>query len=172
MPITVPIPGGEATLVLKRELTPRREIHVKALIRQYTALAVQVANARKVTHPDGRVEENPDLSGPDVTLTYEQAALFERINYAGIPAYLVSWTLDHPLPATLEAALDIPSDVADALIDAIQKIGAGLEVWEEFELGDETIKDKQSPTGRSGSSRTTSGASATGPKSRRTSKTS
>jgi hypothetical protein len=172
VPITVPIPGGEAVLCLRRELTPRRELHVKSLLRQYTALAVQVANARKVTHPDGSVVENPELSGPDITLTDEQAWLFERIGYAGIPTYLVSWTLDTPLPKTVEDALDIPSDVADALKGAIEKIAAGLEVWEEYEISDSTLKDKASPTGRSGSTRTGSGASANGPKSRRTSKTS
>lgn len=172
MPITVPIPGGEAVLCLKRELTPRRQIHVRALYTQYNSLAIKVANARKVTHPDGSVIEDPELQGEEISLTYEQAELFNRINYAGIPAYLISWTLPGRAPTNLDEALDIPAEVADALIEAIEKIAAGLEVWEEFEPSEATLEDKESPTGRSGSSRTGSGASANGPKSRRTSKNS
>lgn len=159
MPITVPIPGGSATLLTKRELTPRRELHVKSILIQFSDLAVRSA-------------EEADKDGRLTAITQEQAELFARLDYASIPTYLLSWTIDTPVPTSLEEALDIPSDVAGDLIEAIKRVAAGLEVWEQFEPSDETLKDTGSPSGRSGNGRTASGASATGPKSRRTSKNS
>jgi hypothetical protein len=172
MPIDVPVPGGTATLILKRELTPRRQLPYKALLTQYQDLSVRIARARSVTLPDGRTETDPTQPGEPIVLSYEQAEFVNRLDYALIPTYLVSWTLDAPAPTSVEAALDLPVDVADALLAAIRLIAGGMEAWREYEPSEETLDNPDSPSGRSGDTATGSGASADGENSAEKSKTS
>jgi hypothetical protein len=173
VPITIPLEDGQsATILLKRELTPRRQLPYKALLTQYQELTVKIAQARTVTLPDGRAETDESLAGPDVTLTFEQAEFLNMLDYALIPAYVVEWSLPLPLPTTVDKALDLPIGVADALLTAIRRVANGLEVWQEYEPSPATLEDLDSPSGRSGSTKTGSGASGRGRKSPARSKTS
>lgn len=157
MSTTVTIPGGTAELYDPQELTPRRRIPGKALLFRADDLLAKLAVARKVTSPNGDVDENPALLGPEYRLTQHEAEILQHLQYAATWAYLKSWTLDAPFPATWEDLLDVSDDVTDVLNEAVRNLGAP-DTAADFEMSKETLDNKESFTGASGSSPTRSGA--------------
>jgi hypothetical protein len=157
MSFTVTIPGGTAELFDPNELTPRRRIPGKALLFRADNLLAKLAVARRVTSPDGDVDENPALPGPEYRLSQHEAEILQHLQYAATWAYLKSWTLDAPFPATWEDLLDISDDVTDVLNEAVRNIG-NPDVTASMEMSDETLVDKGSFTGNSAAPKTSSGA--------------
>ena len=99
----IDIPGGTATLKDTLTIRERREI-------QHIALAaMSLAN---------------QLSGTSVALNPTDAALLmdtqDKMADATLIAYIVSWTLDKPLP-TLDTIDEMDGDVYDAITAAIEK---------------------------------------------------
>lgn len=162
---TVQIPGGTAELYDITELTPRRRIPAKALLYRADDLLAKLSVARTVESPDGDVEENPGLTGPDVRLTQYEAETLQHLQYATTWGWLKSWTLDRPLPATWEDLLDVPSDIVEALNDAVDRLKK-TDVAADFEMSPGTLADEGSFTGRPGNSTTPSGANGKRRKSR------
>lgn len=154
---TVQIPGGTAELYDITELTPRRRIPAKALLYRADDLLAKLSVARTVESPDGDVEENPGLTGPDVRLTQYEAETLQHLQYATTWGWLKSWTLDRPLPATWEDLLDVPSDIVEALNDAVDQIKK-TDVAADMEISKETLSDEDSFIGNSGGRKTRSGA--------------
>ena len=157
MSVTVTIPGGTAELFEASELTPRRRIPAKALLYRADDLLAKIAGARKVTSPNGDVDENPALRGDEYRLSQHEAETLEHLQYATTWGWLKSWTLDIPLPRTWEDLLDVNSEITDALNLAVQNLG-NPDAASDFEMSKETLDDKESFTGASGSSPTPSGA--------------
>lgn len=154
---TVSIPGGTAELYDRTELTPRRRIPAKALLYRADDLLTKLSVARTVESPTGEVEENPGLTGPALRLTQHEAETLEHLQYATTWGWLKSWTLDIPLPATWEDLLDVSSDITDALNEAVQQL-KNPDVAADMEISAKTLEDQESFTGRSGNSKTPSGA--------------
>jgi hypothetical protein len=159
---TVTIPGGTAELFDRAELTPRRTIPYQILLNRADELMSKLAAARKVTAPDGQVEENPNLDGPEHRLTYHESEMLEYLQLASNWGWLKSWTIDLPLPATWEGLLDVPKPITDALHVAILMHASNRtpEVASDFEMSKETLEDKESFTGASEEPKTQSGAAA------------
>ena len=163
----IEVPGGHADLYEKHELTPRRQIPVRALMTRASDLYAKVLLARVVVSPTGETEETPGLPGEPLHLTQEEAELLEEIGYATAWAYLKGWTLPHPLPRTWQDFLDIPHEVATAIKEEVAKVNAGPSTAESFEPSKDTLQDGESFTGGSGTTSSGSGASATTTKSTR-----
>ena len=152
---TVQIPGGTAELYDPKELTPRRRIPAKALLYRADSLLFKLMGAGTVVSPDGEVETNAALTGPEVRLTQHEAETLQNIKYASTWAFLKSWTIDRPLPATWEDLLDLPAEIVDPIHDAVENIrqpdpAAGVEMTKE------TLADEGSFTGSSAASKTSS----------------
>jgi hypothetical protein len=157
---TIEIPGGAAELFTQEELTPRRQKPVKSLFFRSGALLDKLANNSKVIHPDGSVEEDPNLPAGVVQLSQADADLLVDIQYATTWAYLKSWTLDLPLPKSPDELLDIPSHIVDVLNREAKAIDGGVPIAAAFEPSEVTLEDEDSPTGASGDSATPSPAAA------------
>jgi len=158
MSTTVTIPGGTAELFDRDEITPRRQIPLKALYTRSGRMLEKLTNARRVINAAGDVDERPELEGPDVLLTEHESEIVQRIQYATTWAWLKSWTLPLPLPANPDAFLDIPAHIVDALDLAVQKHYS--DVQSGFEMSKENLEDKDSFTGASEKPKTRSGANA------------
>ena len=159
---TVPLLDGTVTLFDRDEITRRRVLPYDILRNQSDALLGKLAYARRVVSPDGKVEESPDLDGPEYRLTAHEAETLEYMQLAQNWSWLKTWTIDYPLPGTWEDLLDLPQKVADALHNAVLKHAQGqpASVVEGFQMSEETLEDKQSFTGEPGSSKTRSGGNA------------
>lgn len=147
MSVEIEIPGGTATLLTNKELTPRRRRPLDMAEIQHMPLFAKIREARKVVSPSGEIEENVGLWGPDLILTDRDVALLTGLNDKKIIARLESWTIDLPLPKTTDELLDIPAPVYDALSAGIVK--AEAVVVNPFVVSEETLEDPESPTGAS-----------------------
>lgn len=162
MPRTIDIPGGTAELYLREELTPRRQKPVKSLFFRSGSLLDKLQKNATVVHPDGSVDENPGLPEGVLHLTVEEADLLVDIQYATTWGYLKSWTLDIPVPRSVDELMDVPTNIVDVLNAEAKAIDKGVPISADFEPGDETVDDEDSPTGASGDSATPSAAAAPG----------
>lgn len=163
----IEVPGGHADLYTKAELTPRRQIPVRAVMTRAGDLIAKVMLARTVVSPTGETEETPGLPDTTIHLSQAEAELLEEVNLAVAWAYLKGWDLPIPLPATYNDFLDIPADVASAIQAEVAKLNAGPSVAESFDPSPETLQDGGSFTGGSGTTSSGSGASAGSRKSTR-----
>lgn len=154
MSIEIQIPGGTATLLTNKELTPRRRRPIEKADVQNGPLFTKIRDARRVVNPDGTVTENTGLWGPDLVLTEHDADLLTSYSDKKIIARLSSWTLAIPLPTTVDALLDIPGDVYDALQEGVAKAESadGVNPFVPSEGTPEapgTLDNPASPTGAS-----------------------
>jgi hypothetical protein len=147
MSVEIEIPGGTATLLTNKEMTPRRRRPLDQAEIQHMPLFAKIREARKVVGPNGEVEQHDGLWGPDLILTDRDVELLTSLNDKKIIARLESWTIDLPLPTTTDELLDIPAPVYDALSNGIVKAEA-LTV-NPFVPSEETLEDPESPTGAS-----------------------
>ncbi len=148
MSVEITIPGGSATLLSNKELTPRRRRPLEAAELQQLPLFTKIRNARRVVSPTGEVEENDGLWGPDLLLTDRDVELLTSYSDKKIVARLSAWTLDLPLPKTTDELLDIPGPVYDALQAGVVQAEAADGV-NPFEPSEATLEDAESPTGAS-----------------------
>lgn len=148
MSVEIEIPGGTATLLTNKELTPRRRRPIEQADIQQLPLFTKIRNARRVINSAGEVEENVGLWGPDLVLSDRDAELLTSYSDKKIIARLSGWTLDLPLPTTTDALLDIPGGVYDALQAGLVKAEAA-DGANPFEPSEATLEDAESPTGAS-----------------------
>lgn len=147
MSYTITIPGGSAELFEKHELTPRRQKPVKSLIYRADELMNKMANVRTVVSPSGEVDENPDLPEGVLVLSAEEADMLLDIEYASAWATLKSWTIDLPLPRSVDEFMDVPSPIADAIAAGAKRIKGA--VTDDFEPTEASLENPDSPTGAS-----------------------
>lgn len=143
--------GQETGKVLLRELN-KDEIPGRAvkLIRA-AALAAQTALSAypQLFEPAPKGETDAErtkrlesvLSG--VTLSLDQAMVWDNLREASAVSLIVSWTFDRPLP-TIATIGTLPSDLYDALLDAAGGVSAA-QLEEDFSVTPPT--DKIGPTG-------------------------
>lgn len=148
MSVEIEIPGGTARLLTDKELTPRRRRPLEKAEIQRLPLFTKIREARRVVGPNGEVEENPGLWGPDLVLTDRDVELMTNYSDIKIISRLHSWTIDTPLPTTTDELLDIPGDVYDALQAGIVMAEVTGQV-NPFEPSETTLEDAESPTGAS-----------------------
>lgn len=155
---TIAVPGGSATFYDVNELTPRRRRPLEVLFVQMGDLQerIQAAATVTVTDPaDGSAATTaplePAVAGKTslavpIVLDAREAGLMVEVGQVAAWAFLKSWTLPEPVPATPDDMLDISST---ALYDAVVGHGAKLysgNVGDGFDLGPETVTDPASPT--------------------------
>lgn len=115
MSVEITIPGGTATMLTNKELTPRRRRPLEVADIMTKPLFEKIRVARTITKADGTSETNPGLWGPDLVLTERDAELLTDYSDKKIIARLSGWTLSIPMPTSTDALLDIPGEVYDAL---------------------------------------------------------
>jgi hypothetical protein len=148
MSVEIDIPGGTARYLTDKELTPRRRRPLEQAEIQQLPIWTKIREARRVVGPDGQVEENPGLWGPELVLTDRDVEVLTAFSDKKIIARLHSWTLDLPLPTTVDELLDIPWEVYEALQGGLVKAERfGLPNL--FEPSEATLEDAESPTGAS-----------------------
>ncbi|WP_284984299.1 hypothetical protein [Arthrobacter sp. efr-133-TYG-118] len=159
---TFPLLDGTVELFDRDEITRRRTLPYDVLLNQSDHLMVKLAHARRIVAPDGRVEENEALDGPEHRLTTHESETLEYMQLALNWSWLKAWTLDAPFPAKWEDLLDLPRRVVDALHAAVQAHANGRlpDVAPDFEPSAETLEDRDSFTGGSDASKTSSKAPA------------
>lgn len=159
---TVSLLDGTAELFDRDEITRRRTLPYDILLNQSDKLMAKLAHARRIVSLTGEVEENDALDGPEHRLTAHESETLEYMQTALDWSWLKSWTLDIPFPATWEDLLDAPKKVTDALHEAVQihASGRSAEIAPDFELSVETLENKESFTGSSDASKTSSKAPA------------
>lgn len=154
MSVEIPLPGGNATLLTNKELTPRRRRPLEVADVMNGPLFTKIREARRVVSPTGAVEENVGLWGPDLVLTERDAELLTSYQDKKIIARLKSWTLDLPLPVSTDSLLDLPGDVYDALSAGLV-LAEVADVTNQFvpsvgtEAAPGTLDNPASPTGAS-----------------------
>lgn len=154
-PILSPIPGGTARFKHPKDVTERRRRPIKIRATMLgTRRIAEIYNAL----PRSTDEIDPDALATELKLTATEAELVFDLQDLSVLAALDSWTLDRPLPTTVEELQDLPAELYDALSrGAAQKAATGLlqEILqgdgdEQFSVG--AAGDKASPTGPSGDS--------------------
>jgi hypothetical protein len=151
MSVEITIPGGTATLLTNKELTPRRRRPLEQADIMNGPLMTKIRDARRVVSPTGEVEENPGLWGPELVLTERDAQLLTSYQDKKIIARLASWTIELPLPTTTDALLDVPGDVYDALAAGLVRaeVADGVNPFVPSAGDGGTLDDAESPTGAS-----------------------
>ena len=164
MTIEVPIPGvkpgdPEATATLREphEVTERHRRPIKLLAMQL--------NPGKFAAVMGAEDD----ALPDIELSEREATSMASLADHTILSALVGWTLDLPIPSTVDEVMDLPGHIYDALEAATSGIGealagsVGADVkvetnadgqtvtvpYDPYTLNDHTAEDKTSPTGAS-----------------------
>lgn len=115
MSVEINVPGGTATMLIYKELTPRRRRPLEIADIMTKPLFEKIRVARTITKADGTSQTNPGLWGPDLILTERDAELLTDYADKKVIARLSSWTLTIPLPTTADMLMDVPGDVYDAL---------------------------------------------------------
>jgi hypothetical protein len=137
VPLVIPIPGGQAKFYEPAKLTPRRTRELEIIGAEILPRMAEVANAAKVS-ADGVVPDVSDiLSGPDVRLTRDELRSFMEFNEAAAWAFLESWTIDLPLPATPDDLQDLPRE----LYEAITRHAAKLTVATKLDFSVDSLPD-------------------------------
>lgn len=148
MSVEIDIPGGKATILNSKELTPRRRRPLEIADTLNLPLFSKIREARRVISPSGEVEEHPGLWGPDLELTERDAELLTGYQDKKILSRLSAWTLDLPLPKTTDDLLDVPADVYDALSLGVNEVERA-EAGNPFVVSEENLDNPESPTGAS-----------------------
>lgn len=159
---TVPLLDGHAVMFDRDEITRGRTLPYDILLNQSDKLMAKLARARRVVAPDGQVEENDALDGPEYRLTAHESETLEYMQLAQHWSWLKSWTIDFPFPETWEDLLNLPQKVTDALKVAVlaHANGRSSDITDEAEMTGENLENKDSFTGSSDASKTSSKAPA------------
>lgn len=150
----VDIPGGHATLAEgPHEVTERKLRPLKSLAALYGRKMDEFTDLVAAQVPDAAgnevegvklASEPPDLSG----FTPEDLEHMWEMQSATTWAYLLSWDLDRPLPATWRDMGDLPASVAQALDAEAARIVRESRARAGFTV--DSVEDETSPTGASG----------------------
>lgn len=149
----VPIPGGSAKFKTKEELLGRDSKRIKAAVLSAQNALAQLGEEASIKEGETREQAGQRLAKyletHPLQLSEEDAMKLLTMKEATVLAYLHSWTLDLPLPTTIEALGALPSPLYDALDDAI---GGDLMDATTQAVDTEVNPDMSSPTGPSSSS--------------------
>lgn len=157
---TIEIPGGIARIKDGEDLRGRDTKLIKAAAIAAQNVLLKIPEEARPKPGESREEaanrmqkyllENP------MDLTAAEAMLMLNMKEAVMVAYLASWSLELPLP-TLETIGDLPAPIYQALDDAT---GGDVVNAAVSNVNFDVNPDKNSPTGPSGSSDSTSRAEA------------
>ena len=153
MAVTFDIPGGQATMIDRRdEVKPRRRREVELIASRVGTVVVAASQAARLYCGEDLVVDNSDVKDDDgepvfsgdVHLTEHQLRMLARLNDAVTWALLTGWTLPEPLPEDPDALLDIDAPVFDALRQKAAELNAAM--------GDggftvDAVEDREAPTG-------------------------
>ena len=160
MSSTIDIPGGQATFRGPDEITARGRRAILLLAQEIGVPRFQ-AITEALNDPDAAALLGQTRAERALMLTMPDATIF---------AHLQSWTLDRPLPETVEDVGDLPVPLYDALLAEATRISQemiknaprdadGQVIADRFGVG--AVEDLGSPTGASvGSNGRSTGAAA------------
>lgn len=147
--ITIDLPGGgKATLREDGELTPRQR---RPLKKYGLALGPKIAElmaASQVTVDGKTADGSRGLPGAPVALSLTDADMLVEMQDATTLALLASWTLDRPLPTTIDELYDVDEHTPggyDVLSAAAARITAAAAAAAGFDVA--AVEDPDSPTG-------------------------
>lgn len=147
--IIIDLPGGgKATLREDGELTPRQRRPLKKYGLALGPKMAELMAAASVTVDGKAADGTRGVPGPPVALSLADADLLVDMQDATTLALLASWTLDRPLPTTIDELYDVDEHTPggyDALSTAAAKITAAAAVAAGFDVG--AVEDPDSPTG-------------------------
>lgn len=129
MPRTVDIPGGHATLRTLDEITERNRRPITATSFAASDVLQRVPpdlqkSLQAATTPEQMAEIAREHKLP--SFSADDFMLVQAMQDASILAFLRSWTLPRPIPASLSEVQDLPPDVYDALSLATQNDATAL----------------------------------------------
>jgi hypothetical protein len=149
--------GGKAKFYKTTELSPRRRRELN-IVTSYLFPKMRAAATASNVAVDGVPAATSDvLAGLPVNLTKaETREMFEMSDLAAI-TYLKSWTLmetireddqtirrPRPLPENIDALLDVPTAVYDAIVAHASKL---MVADEDTGFSVDSVEDPESPTG-------------------------
>lgn len=148
MSTEIAIPGGKVYFREKqtgrgKKLLRAAGISVATNLSEYPEL---LEPPREGESPEARAERIDALR---VRLTPQQAEFLDNIREATVLALLESWTLDKPLPRTVDELESLDEDLYDALLDSVMEI-PGAKEDTDFQVVPVSEANKDRPT--SGSS--------------------
>ena len=117
------IPGG--TAVFREQLTTERQRRPLKVAMMGIPDIIDIAKDLPEGMEDKTLEEIGEAmkeAGVEVDMTGGRAVAFLDVQDAVILAYLESWTLDRPLPKTMDEVLDLDSDLYDALTKSASEV--------------------------------------------------
>ena len=118
----IPVPGGSAVFRQLADLTPRQTRKLDVASAVLLPLVARIAPASEVRVDGVLVFTDPVLDGPPVDLTAAEYEEIRRLNDLAVLVYLDSWTLDRPLPASLEEVRALPPDLYVAVATQAAKL--------------------------------------------------
>ena len=154
VPLVIPIPGGQAKFYDPAKLTPRRTRELEIIGAEILPRMQEIANAAQVSADGVTPDVSTVLGGPDVRLSRDELRTFMEFQEAAAWAFLESWTLDEPLPASPDDLQDLPRDVYEAITRHAAKLTVATDVGFSIEaLGDDLDEaDPDLPTYACGAS--------------------
>lgn len=115
IPLTTAVPGGMARWFAPGELTPRRSRDYELIAAEIAPLTQRAIDARAITVAGGETRAFDGFTGPAVGLSRHELAAFLELTDAATIAYLKEWTLERPLPETVDELLELPRPLYEAL---------------------------------------------------------
>lgn len=128
MSTAITLPGGVAILKDDAELTNKQVKFLRRAAREATSIALELQEI-------GYNEENPDTWNLLAKLpddAYERLDIFQR---TCVIVRLQSWTLDLPMPTTVDEVDDLPRPVVVPLLNA----AADIKLTDDFEPTPEAV---------------------------------
>ena len=124
IPLIIPIPGGLARFRRPKDLTPRHTRDLEAIGGELLPRLGQIANAQRVSGPDGGqvIDESGLLTGVPVGLSRAEVRMFMEMQEAAAFAYLESWTIDRELPIDADGFADLPRPLYNPIIEHASKL--------------------------------------------------
>lgn len=151
---TVKIPGGEAVLLDDpAELTPRRRRPLELVSARIGRRLPDIVKSARLFCDGDLIFDKTSVAGEDgepkftgdCHITEHEMEMMSRLNDALIVALLKSWTLDLPVPTSIDDVLDVcPADVYDALRVHASELS---DVVSEDGFTPDAVEDPSSPTG-------------------------
>jgi hypothetical protein len=137
------IPGGQASWHRENEVPIWKDREISVIQIQLDRQRLNRMIRAEVMDPEtGDIIES---DGTPLTLTEKEARLLFSLDEYAIWAYLKSWTLDRPLPATVDEIMLLDRPLFDALSRHAQKLFAERNVSIESFSAD-GAGDEDSPT--------------------------
>lgn len=155
---TVEVPGGTVKLYDWLDIPMWRLRAVEKVQYRSTALVGSVLDSDEIVGPDGKADREAieeqvvsSLTGGTLHLDDEKVQLLQDLNDVVVWLYLESWTLDRPLPKSVEELLQLPGRIFNPIEAAAAKLWAFDRSDEGggFEPTPANRADAESPTGDS-----------------------